>query len=439
MQIDFLKNRTILMLGKSRALSSDEYQKQLETHSVTCKSRVDSDVVAVIEGRMLNPLESDRLEVIYLDKKLPIFKIDDVEKWLCSHINDKKLLMSLKLSRDTERLFGFLTNPLINDELFLKLFGMYNFQNESFFENDENRDVTAALIGRFYPSVEKDHNVVYSSMGMVQLIQKTDNAILIDTIANLSMIKEALKDEYVEGSHFTILQALCIHESLSVAMQKKFASSLHVELKLLLSMRENLDVEIESILLVSQEEVLEQLSINPYVSVHAIERLLDTYTKNVVSNHTLDEELFKTFLTLDVEALSSNIHLTCSMQKELLDGYKTEVVLAQNSSLCEECISTLKASESQEIEEALAQNSALDVGVLEGMMSKEYLHVALASNTSSSVTMIEKLSLSSDINILENLAQNSSTPLDILNLFMLDYRLEHMVRDNQVIQENFRR
>ena len=67
---------------------------------------------------MMNPLEQNESERLYAQGAAPIVGIDDIEEWLCRSIVPNRLLMSLKLSRDQERLVDFLQNPYITDELF---------------------------------------------------------------------------------------------------------------------------------------------------------------------------------------------------------------------------------------------------------------------------------------------------------------------------------
>ena len=223
-------------------------------------------------------------------------------------------------------------------------------------------------------------------------------------------------------------------------MQKRFASSLHVELKLLLSTRENLDKTVEKLLLDSDEEsVKEQLSYNPTISNEAIEILSHNYISNIISNHHLDETLFERFLVEDIDALCSNIYLSEAMQLRLIEMNVSTQILALNPSLTCKAIALLESQKSLVITEALAQNSALALEKLEFMMRDDSLHVALSKNSAISEKMAEKLSLSTEFEVLENLAQNSATSFEVLNLLMLDYRLEHLVRANPVIHKNFRR
>ena len=91
----------------------DEFSKQMSNHKITCKNSMSDDVVLIVEGGLMNPIEQDLLEALYFKKEIPIIRVAEVEKELGSYIDDNKLLMSLKLSKDSERLRSFLKNSLI--------------------------------------------------------------------------------------------------------------------------------------------------------------------------------------------------------------------------------------------------------------------------------------------------------------------------------------
>ncbi len=132
MNFDALKNSSVLLLGKPRAFSISEFEKQLRYHHIALvfaseAAEYSHNIGAVIEGGLLNPLEHDLLEQLYFENKIPIFRMDTVEQELSDRLNATTLLMSLKLTKDKERLHGFLTNSRIDDNVFIKLLKLYDF------------------------------------------------------------------------------------------------------------------------------------------------------------------------------------------------------------------------------------------------------------------------------------------------------------------------
>ncbi|HHH72998.1 MAG TPA: hypothetical protein ENL04_04155, partial [Sulfuricurvum sp.] len=168
--METLKGKRILLFGSPRALANNEFDRLLAAAGIGQAYRHDESVSVVIEGRLVNPVEQETLERLYAEHSIVPVDINTFEHVLCTQLEPDRILMSLKLSRDRERLHAFLQNPHIDDAFFLRLISMYDWENEGFFGSDENRDVTAALIGRFYDNLERNHNIQYSTLGLMHLI-----------------------------------------------------------------------------------------------------------------------------------------------------------------------------------------------------------------------------------------------------------------------------
>ena len=205
-----LNGKSVLLLGKTRSLNKEEFETLLKLHGITLCKEYEETVALIIEGRMMNPLESQEAERLYTMDAAPIVPIDPIEKWLCSSIEPNRLLMSLKLSRDQERLVDFIQNPYITDELFFKLLKLYDWKGEGFFDNDSNRDVTAAIIGRFYEDLARNHNVQYAMSGLAHLIERYGNSELIQAIAQLAPLTHEIKHPQ-NSSLNGVLDAIALH------------------------------------------------------------------------------------------------------------------------------------------------------------------------------------------------------------------------------------
>ena len=119
MNLDTLKNKTILMLGKSRAFSSEEFLSQMKHHNIEVAKGFSDEITTLIEGRMMTPYEQNLSEELYKTQNLEFIDIDIFEKHLAKTIDSDTLLMSLKLSHDKERLKNFIKNTTISDSLYL--------------------------------------------------------------------------------------------------------------------------------------------------------------------------------------------------------------------------------------------------------------------------------------------------------------------------------
>ena len=132
MNIKTLKNKSILVFGKSRAFSSDEFASQMLFHKITVVKEYNEDVVLMVDGRMMTPDEQIRSDRLYEEKKVKLLSMEKLEEELAKQIDADTLLMSLKLSHDKERLKDFLTNSMISNALFLRLLKIYDWGKRTF-------------------------------------------------------------------------------------------------------------------------------------------------------------------------------------------------------------------------------------------------------------------------------------------------------------------
>jgi len=442
MNFDALKNSNIILFGKSRALTGDEFVKQLNNQGIRLASDVSEGVTLIVEGRMVNPVEQDKLDDLYAEKVAPMIEIESLEKWLCAQIDSDSLLMSLKLSGDSERLMGYLQNPYIDNTLFLRLLNLYNWNGEGFFENDENRDITAALISRFYENIERNHNVQYANMGIMHLLNQSDNAELTETIALLAPLQTALK-EGCDNSTQKILNAIALHPNTSVKVLKQWLKKGNNDIQMLIAMREDLSLQLQEYLLNLKKPIInEVLSLNHTLKHEVALVLLETFPENIAKQIVLDEALFGTLEDKYAEALAENQNLSLTMQKRLVEKEEAvQVILAKNRALDTEVFEQLLLSHNPTVIKSLIHNEQMSSTQLLKLYEEapaEY-GVEIAGNSKTVVTTLEKLSTSSDVEVLLALARNESTPVDLLYQFQLDSRLARAVKENASFGKHIQR
>lgn len=108
------------------------------------------------------------------------------------------LLMQEKLLGygDEEILYALALNDNIDEKILEQLLKMYSWGGEDFFENDDNRDVSAAIILRFYKNIERNHNVQYATTGFMHLVSQTTDTQLLRAISLLEPIKHNSKIQF---------------------------------------------------------------------------------------------------------------------------------------------------------------------------------------------------------------------------------------------------
>ncbi|MCX6075124.1 MAG: hypothetical protein NTY39_12440 [Campylobacterales bacterium] len=402
MNYEELFGKSILLLGKTRSLNGIEFETLLKLHSITVEKSFTEGVSLIVEGKLMNPLEQNEGERLYELRAAPIVDITSVEKWLCTSIDPNRLLMSLKLSRDAQRLVDFIKNPYITDELFFKLLKLYDWQGEGLFDNDRNRDVTAAIIGRFYIDLERNHNVQYAMSGLAHLVEKYGNGELITAISQLSPIAKELKnpnDPTLKG----VLDAIALHsdtpESLLRHLLKERAN--------LIAYREPLALEKE-LLALDDETIQKSLAQNITLSQEGADLLEKKYPEFISRFTPLDEVRFERLLPQNGVYLASNISLNEAMQQRLM-AMKSEIIFS-----------------------ALAQNPSLLLEHMEKLFALNQFDGELATNTSLSSYHLQKLYERGEDKTFKALSVNIATPVDILYQLSLDQRYERGVKTNAV-------
>jgi len=372
MNLEELKNKTILLFGKPRAFSINEFNSQMKFHNIEVVKELNERVILLVDGRMMTPYEQNISDELYEKETIASLSIETLEKELVQFIDKETLLMSLKLSHDTERLKSFIQNNMINDALFFSLIKMYSWRGEDFFENDNNRDVSAAFIARFYENIERNHNVQYATTGFIHLVAQTKNSLLLSVISELEPLK------FHPKINFAIAMSIYCDE----AMQKKFSRS-------------------------EDKKILEALSLNKNLSKTLIEEFMevDYLGENIAKSIKLDDTLFE-LLSKKAYSLAQNESLTKEMQEQILSkNEKTfNIALSKNSNISETMIKKLLNLEIDEIKFAIYENSATNQKILSEAYKDELYH--------------------------ESLSKNENTPIEILYQLQLDARYERFVKAN---------
>lgn len=435
MNLDELKNKSILLFGQSRAFSAEEFNAQLKYHKINLVKEYSQEVTLVVDGKMMTPYEQNASDKLYEEKKDIIFiAIDALEKEIAQQIDADTLMMSLKLSHDKDRLKDFLTNSMINDELYLRLIKMFKWNGDNFFDNDDNRDVSAAFIVRFYKNIERNHNVQYAALGLMHLATQTKSEELIEAISYLEPIQQTMHLE-TNIANYKIISAIVTNYTTPKNILNMFIKNANSYIRTLISMREDCDEEMQLNLAENgEEDVLEALSFNNNLSKIVVKKLLDneSLAKNMATHLRLDDELFDIFVVTNPNEVAKNEFISVEMQKKLLSIciLDVKVSLAKNANIDEKTVIYLLDEGSQALRLALYENTATPQERLIEAYNNSLNHFALANNENTPKHILEFLAHSPDEKVLKSLAKNPNTPIDILYQLQLDSRFARAVKEN---------
>ena len=390
---------TVLFLGRILNFTEDELSNFLEAQGMNYANKYkEQEIVLTVLSTMLTPLEDDISYTLY-DAKVPEARLEEFEAYYTKYIKPNTLMMSLKLSNDQERLKRQLKNESFSDEVYLKLFKMYDWGSDGVYENDDNRDMTITFVQRFYnPDGFRDPAMVYSPITLSNIARDANKPEIIN--AMLSMPNHEIKQSRKEDMRPKNLREI-------VALN---ASISEEDIRYLLSFND--------------ERINTFLASNNALTLKEQEYILATANEAtklmLTQNDSLDEKIFKEFLISDETIVKSLL----TFQK--INQERLEAILEAN--FCEEVLVHL--GENNFIEEVekellfinksldykLASNRQIKSELLEKLYTKygDKLMLPLSSNLNLSAERLEAFYSSNNQEVIINIASNPTTPKAIL-------------------------
>jgi len=410
---EIIKNNqggTVLFLGRVINFTPEELTNFLEDQGMKYADKyMGQEVALTVLSTMLTPLEDEVSYTLY-DAKIPELRLVQFEAFYTKHIKPNTLMMSLKLSNDQERLNRLLHNEAFSDEVYLKLFKMYDWGEDGVYENDANRDVTITFVQRFFrPEGFRDPAMVYSPITLSNIARDAKTAEIID--AMLTMPNHEIKQSRKEDLRPKNLREI-------VALNPNIS---HESIRYLLSFND--------------DRINGFLACNNAIRVDAQELIFqkaDEVTKRMLTqNERLDDKLFMKLLKADdeiVKPLLTFQKITSSRLASILEANLSSDVLAcmgKNRFIDEVVVQLIGIDEA--LDDALASNRLLNAELLTALYQKyrDAFMVPLSTNPNLDVALIEKFYRSENAEVIKNLAANPSTPKALLKA--LCERNEHEI------------
>jgi len=447
---EIIKNNqggTVLFLGRVTNFTAEELTNFLEAQGMKYADKyVGQEIALLVLSTMMTPLEEDTSYDLY-DAKVPELRLAEFEEFYTTHIKPNTLMMSLKLSNDQERLKRLLKNEAFADDVYLKLFKMYNWGSDGVYENDENRDATISFVKRFFkPEGFRDPAMVYSPITLSSIARDAKSSAILD--AMLTMPNHEIKQSRKEDRRPKNLREL-------VALNQNVSSE---NIRYLLSFN---DDRINSFLACNN-------AINLKEQVHIYEKSDEITKRMFTQNENLDDTIFKELLKSDEETIKSlltfqsltlvrlemilesnlsaevlaymgeNLTIGSLLDKLLGLNEKLDYVLASNPLLTKEMLNALYVSYGDEFLLPISSNVSTASELLEKFYEKENLELIynLAVNASTPKRILQELCKRDNHDINCGLALNSSVELAYLEQFALDSELIMIMRENQTYLES---
>ncbi len=445
-----LRGKRVLFVGQTRTMSEEDIALFLDRIGAERAQNMEEEGIGmVVLGRLVNPLEEAFADEREKDG-IPVVSLEMVERHYARTIEPATLLGSLALFANRERIVNLLHNPAIDDELFCDILALYDWQDVGVFESDENRDVAGTIVKRFYPEIDKNHNIQYSPVGPFLVAAQSDVAPLLEAMAGMPdyAITQRSQDPWMPR---TLHEALLGNPHLPLRTLEKFLKSDDLRLEGLAAAHPALP-RAEQKRLVERQEcwIHEGLARNPNLDPALHMRLLKSDNPQVrrtfLRAQRLDDETIERILAEgspeDRRALGANIHLDEEQVARLLEHGDETVAeaLAANPSLSPHHYEMLAGEGDTALLRVLAGNPAVPSALLERLtrVRDKALYRRLAANPSMPSSRLRQFAKIKDREIQAALAANPSTPIEILLGFQTDGELNQILKRNEAFGDYIR-
>ncbi len=425
---------TVLFLGRITNFTEDELSNFLETQGMKYANQYRGQEVALtVLSTMMTPLEDDISYTLY-DAKIPEARLAEFEVYYTKHIKPNTLMMSLKLSNDQERLKRQLKNESFSDEVYLKLFKMYDWGNDGVYENDDNRDMTITFVERFYnPDGFRDPAMVYSPITLSNIARDANKPEIINAMLSMPNheIKQSRKEDmrpknlreivalnaHISSEDIRYLLSfnnerintfLASNNALTLKEQEHILATANESTKLMLTQNDSLDDRMFNELLVEKEVIVKSLLTFQQITKQRVESILKANLSKEVLSHLGEnyaiEEVVDTLLFINKPLdykLASNQKVKGEWLEKLYEKYGDEFILplSSNPNLSPQHLEAFYNSGNQEVILNIATNPTTPKAVLKELCEKKEhtINRALAVNPSVELFYLEVFALDSEL------------------------------------------
>jgi len=446
------RGKRVLFLGRVTNFTDLELQKFLEDEGMKYANKYNNerDIALVVLSSMLTPREEQISYDLY-DMGIPDISLEKFEEYLTKNIKPNSLIMSLKLSNNQERLKRLLQNEAFDDKTYLKLFKLYDWNQEGLYDNDNNRDVTISFVKRFYkPDGFRDPAMIYAPTTVMNIAQETKEPEVLDAILTmpnhtikvskrehkraknlreLVALNENISQETIKRllsfDNSDIDYFLASNSSLNKREQEHIYKKADLETKLMLAHNNNLEDSLfEKLLKDSQKEVVKTLLSLAPLSEDRIKLILsqnlDNTTLSYLGYNPSISKYIKKFLNSNREfdfKVASNSSIDSKYLEKLYETYgdNISIEIAKNKNITKEMANRFYQTKNQEIIKALASNPATPIEILDEMceLNDRELNKLLSSNPSVRLYYLQQFQL--DPTLLAILAKNPTYGENVLN------------------------
>jgi len=437
--------KKLLFLGREGMFTKDEITRFLKKYNITITKYLEEGVAATIEPNSLNPVEEDISNDAY-DAKIPSFSLEVFEKLLSDDINDDEILMGIKLAKDQERIFRLLGNENINEDLFVKLLAMYEW-NDDEEDNRNDRDTIMYTLKRYIDIKPNEADLLYSYLTLRRLATEATNPRLLSALIGFQNFEFLIRGK----EKVTLRETIARNEYLDAELISKLVSLRDNRVDVALACNQCVDLPLlKTLLAKNKEKIDEALATNQNIDDLLFDTLLEKNEKTVqllLLSQPIDTERLKLVDKHDLEVevfatIGANEGLENAVVDELITRNDEALIchLSANKTLTVEQLENIYAKGLASSFEYLGTNPATAVEMLE-MFYEKYdesaMRIALAHNKSTPERILRELFARDEFEIYQSLASNASVPLELLDILKVDTRLQNELAENEIFVKEY--
>ena len=426
-------------MGKINTLTPKEIESFLKRYNIFFANSFNSnlDIGFMVVSTMLKPLEEEIANNLYL-KGIKEVKLKDFEEFYAKNINKNSLLMSIKLSNNQEKIKRLLKIESFDDEFYLKLFNLYDWQNEGVFDNDSNRDVTISFLKRFFKAPKNfNHNQInHTPNSLIEIALTSTNISVLNALLNMPnyQIKTRGKEEWKPKN---LKEFIAANFNIDKKIIKYLLSLNDNRIDTILAINPKLCKDFQKIILNRASKVtLINLSKNPNLDIEIFKKLLNSEVKEILLlNQIITKEKFKFIKQKDYLILAKNPNIKEIIDNLLFINKDLDFALASNLSLSGKNIIELFKKYKDKIELFIAKNPNTPKEILKEIFKKNNfnLNLQLAQNKNTPKEILDTLCKENNPILNKELAKNPNLSDEYIEYFKLDSELLRIMSQNEIL------
>jgi len=439
--LELPQTKKILLLGREGLFTQKEIERFLKKFKVLMITEYVSDIAALVEHSMLNPMEDDISNMAY-ENAIPLYRLQELEILISESLNDDELLMGIKLANDQERIFRLLGNENISNELFVKLLSMYEWDDEEE-DNRDDRDAIMYTLRRYISIKPNEEDLLYSYLTLRRLateasdpklllaligfpnfkflVRGKEKVTLRETIARNENVDNQAIQKLISLRDEKVDVALASNKSVPVKVLEVFVKKSSQKLNKALATNTQINDSIFDVLLGREQSAVELLLLWQPINMKRVVQI----EKNV-----LDEAVFS--------ILGANERLEEDVVRYLSESDNLLLLehFASNVSVHADTLVKIYQKKLRSTMTNLARNPSVPVSILEEMYEKytddQEILAAMGHNASVPVSILQTLFQKDDLEINKGLASNPSLPMELLDILKVDTRLQNYLAENPI-------